>query len=237
MTTRGRNMRALLAALIGTVAPLAVLADDHPVVVELFTSQGCSTCPPADAMLAELAHMPGVIALGLHVDYWDYIGWTDTFGHAAYTARQQAYARAARARGVYTPQFIVGGSDAVVGADAIEVMALLRHHAAAETGVDVDIDRTGNTLHITARAEAPAALPMLVQVVRYRPAETVDIGGGENAGHEIAYANIVTSMQRVAEWRGTEPLTLRMEIAGPEPVVVIVQQAGPGPIMAAARAD
>jgi hypothetical protein len=228
-------MRAHLAALLVAALPLAAAADGHPVVVELFTSQGCSSCPPADAMLGELAQMPGVIALALHVDYWDYIGWTDTFGHAAFTARQQDYARAAGERTVYTPQFIVGGVDPVVGADAMEVMDHLRRHAGGTTGVTLEIAREGGVLRIAGMTAAPALRPMSVQVVRYLPAATVEIGMGENAGRQVDYANIVTSWEQVAQWGGVEPLVMEWPIAGDEPVVVIVQEPGPGRIVAAAE--
>jgi hypothetical protein len=227
-------MRAILAALTVAAWPLAGVADDHPVVVELFTSQGCSSCPPADAMLGDLAEMPGVIALALHVDYWDYIGWTDTFGHAAFTARQENYARAAGERTVYTPQFIVGGVDPVVGADAMEVMDAVRRHADGATGVRLEIAREGAVLRISGRTEAPALRPMAVQVVRYIPGATVDIGHGENAGQRVDYANVVTSWEHVADWGGMEPLVMDWPIAGDEPVVVIVQEPGPGRIVAAA---
>jgi hypothetical protein len=227
-------MRGTLAAMLVAVWPLAGAADDHPVVVELFTSQGCSSCPPADAMLADMAGMPGVIALALHVDYWDYIGWEDTFGDPAFTARQEAYARAAGERTVYTPQFIVGGVDPVVGADAMAVMDHLRVHAGSAQTVDLRAVRDGDVLRIDGTAIAPALRPMAVQVVRYRPAEKVDIGHGENAGHTIDYANIVTDWQTVAEWSGLEPLTVDVPVAGDDPVVVILQEPGPGRIVAAA---
>jgi hypothetical protein len=228
-------MRAHLAALLVAVWPVAATADGHPVVVELFTSQGCSSCPPADAMLGDLAGMPGIIALALHVDYWDYIGWTDTFGHAAFTARQQDYARAAGERTIYTPQFIVGGVDPVVGADAMEVMDQLRRHASAATGVTVEISREGGVLRIMGATETPALRPMSVQVVRYLPAATVEIGHGENAGRRVDYANIVTAWEQVAQWGGVEPLSMEWPISGGEPVVVIVQEPGPGRIVAAAE--
>jgi hypothetical protein len=230
-------MRGTMAALVCAAWPLAAVADDHPVVVELFTSQGCSTCPPADEMLGQLARMPGVIALGLHVDYWDYIGWKDTFASPGLSARQELYARAAGERGVYTPQFIVGGVDPVVGANAMEVMTLVSRHAAVATGVTLEIAREGGVLRIAGRTAAPVLRPMMVQLVRYRPAETVEIGAGENAGHRIAYSNIVTSWETLAEWLGTAPFEMQIEIAGPEPVVVIVQEIGPGRIMAAAEIE
>lgn len=227
-------MRRLMAALVALTWPWAAVADDHPVVVELFTSQGCSSCPPADAMLRELSEMDGVIALALHVDYWDYIGWKDTFAQPGFTARQEAYARAAGERTVYTPQMIVGGVDAVMGADAMGVMEHLRWHADLVAPVALEVRREGDRLLIDCRTEEPSLRPMAVQVVRYRPMETVDIVHGENAGHRIEYVNIVTSWETVAEWAGVEPMSIEVAVTGEEPVVVIVQEPGPGRIVAAA---
>lgn len=227
-------MRGLIAALMALTVPVAALGDDHPVVVELFTSQGCSACPPADAMLRQLAGMEGVIALALHVDYWDYIGWEDTFAQPGFTARQEAYARASGERTVYTPQMIVGGADAVMGADAMEVMEHLRRHAEVVSPVTLSVTRVGDRLTIECSTDAPALRPMTVQVVRYRPSETVDIAHGENAGHRIEYVNIVTSWETVAEWPGVEPMTVEHGVEGAEPLVVIVQEPGPGRIVAAA---
>jgi hypothetical protein len=228
-------MRATMAALLVAGWPLAAAADTHPVVVELFTSQGCSSCPPADAMLHELAQMPGVIALALHVDYWDYIGWADTFAQPEFTARQEAYAVAAGERTVYTPQFIVGGVDPVVGADAMEVMEHLRLHAEARSDVTLTVTRDGDALQIACATASPALRPMTVQVVRYRAHEAVEIGHGENAGHRIEYVNIVTDWETVSEWDGMAPLTIDLVVTGPESVVVILQEPGPGRIVAAAE--
>ncbi len=97
-------------------------------MVELFTSQGCSSCPPADAYLAHLATEPDVIALALHVDYWDYIGWTDKFGSPPFTERQKAYARAEGHRTIYTPQMIVNGTERIAGTNPAQVESDIRHH-------------------------------------------------------------------------------------------------------------
>lgn len=105
---------ALWAAASVVTAP-AASADEKTVVVELFTSQGCSSCPPADALLAELDKSADVIALALHVDYWDYIGWKDSFADPENTERQRGYARAAKARSIFTPQMVIGGVDHVIG--------------------------------------------------------------------------------------------------------------------------
>jgi hypothetical protein len=224
-------MRHLLAAILCALAAQAV-AEEMPVVVELYTSQGCSSCPPADALLKQLAGMDGVIPLSLHVDYWDYIGWPDGFAKADHTARQEAYARAAGERMVYTPQMIFNGADAVVGGDAGAVMGRLQAHSGATTPIALSLSRQDGTLAIRARSDAD--LPRLVvQVVRFRPAATVAIEAGENAGHTLDYANVVTDWQVVGRWSGAGDLSLAVPLPGPEPVVVILQEEGPGPIRAA----
>lgn len=224
-------MRHLLAATFCALAAQAA-AEEMPVVVELYTSQGCSSCPPADALLKQLAEMDGVIPLSLHVDYWDYIGWADGFAKADHTARQEAYARAAGERMIYTPQMIFNGADPVVGGDAAAVMGRLQAHSGVTTPVALRLAREGDALAIRARSEVP--LPRLVvQVVRFRPAATVAIEAGENAGHTIDYANVVTDWQVVGEWSGEGELSLTVPLPGEEPVVVILQEEGPGAIRAA----
>ncbi|NCO87617.1 MAG: DUF1223 domain-containing protein [Rhodobacterales bacterium] len=232
-------MRATFAALC-LICGLALagggaVAQTSPVVVELFTSQGCSSCPPADELLHELAAREDVIALALHVDYWDYIGWADAFARPQFTRRQQGYAMIAGAHMVYTPQMVIGGTDHVAGADRPAVLAQLRRHAAAVSDVRLDLRREGGALVIA--AEAGAARPMVVQLVRYVPEQTVEIGAGENIGRHISYANIVTSWEVLTLWTGQAPLALRTATAGDGPVVVIIQAEGPGPVLAAARLD
>ncbi|MCB2115088.1 MAG: DUF1223 domain-containing protein [Rhodobacteraceae bacterium] len=232
-------MKSLIALALGlgVAAASQGAAQDRgkaPVVVELYTSQGCSSCPPADAVMAGLAQRPDVIALALHVDYWDYIGWKDTFADAAYAKRQRAYARVAGARTVYTPQMIVGGMDHLVGVREDELEALIRRFSARPVPVALTLGRKGATVRIEARADMPVPGGAVVQLVRYTPKASVAIERGENAGHRIDYANIVTDWNAVADWDGAEPLSLDVEAPGEAPVVVIVQKPGPGPILAAA---
>lgn len=203
------------------------------VVVELYTSQGCSSCPPADAYLSELAQESGVIALALHVDYWDYIGWADKFGNPKFTDRQKAYAHAGGSSTIYTPQMIVGGVDRVEGSNPNKVEGNIRRHQMAEPGVVLQLMRKGGTLIITATAKVVLSEPLVVQLVRYHPEATVNIEYGENAGQTITYHNIVTAWTRVGEWPGTEDFRLTVPVQGSDPVVVILQQPGPGLIMAA----
>ena len=183
--------------------------------------------------MAELAQDSGVIALALHVDYWDYIGWKDKFGNPKFTDRQKAYARAIGSYTIYTPQMIVSGMDRVEGANPNKVEGDIRRHQSAEPQVTLHLMRADGALVISARAKAALSGPVVVQVVRYRPEATVDIEYGENAGQTITYHNIVTSWARVGDWQGTEDFSMSVPVLGDDPVVVIVQQPGPGMILAA----
>ena len=232
-------MRRFIGAVTGLWAVCAVAAfgqsTDNPVVVELFTSQGCSSCPPADALLSKLAGRDDVIALALHVDYWDYIGWADTFADPAFTKRQRGYARVAGARNIFTPQMVVAGKDHLVGVRPMELADLIEIHNAQDSSVTLDLKRSGGTLSIAATADSPLPNGAIVQLVRYQPEVKVLIERGENAGREIAYTNIVNSITSLGEWDGRSPLTLQQAVSGDDPVVVILQEPGPGQILAAAR--
>ncbi len=227
-------VRAAVGLWLACAAPLA--AQTSPaVVVELYTSQGCSSCPPADAFLASLADDPAVIALALHVDYWDYIGWTDSFASPAFTARQKAYAHAEGSKTIYTPQFIIGGKDRVVGHSPGEVAAKIVDVMQKGGKVHLWLEREGDLVSIRAVAVKPLSRDMQVQLVRYRPSEVVDIESGENAGHKIAYHNVVTSWTPLGDWDGLSDFVTQAPAVGDQPIVVIVQSAGHGPILAAAR--
>ena len=228
-------MKRFAFAAVASVAALTMAHADGPVVVELYTSQGCSSCPPADDVLSTLAGRDDVVPLALHVDYWDYIGWADTFADPAYTMRQKAYARAAGSRSIYTPQMVVGGVDHIIGTHPRELAAAIRVHAGTDSPVTLTARRDGGTLHIAAEAEGALARATMVQLVRYRPSASVSIERGENAGRTIDYTNIVASWQPLAEWDGRAPLAIDAAVDGDLPAVVIVQEAGPGRILAAER--
>ncbi|MBR9651748.1 DUF1223 domain-containing protein [Thalassovita aquimarina] len=223
----------LAAALISFSSP--VLADDHPVVVELYTSQGCSSCPPADAYLSTLAGREDVIALALHVDYWDYIGWKDDFADPKFTKRQKAYAMAANRRSVYTPQMIVNGAEHVIGNHPVDVEELIAKHAKMPDRVSLALSKRGGVLSISAHADRVMPTPLVVHLVRYEPMQKVKIRGGENAGRDLIYSNIVTEWNRLGDWDTRSPLNLQAQVRGDDPVVVILQAPGPGPIVAASR--
>jgi hypothetical protein len=237
-------MRFFLRATFGLCLALAGIAQAQTqtqgtsrpaVVVEFYTSQGCSSCPPADEFFAELAKDPGIIPLALHVDYWDYIGWADKFADPRHTERQKAYARKAGSTMIYTPQLIVGGLDAVEGSQPAQVAMLIRRHMDVDHNVSLTLERDGNAILIRASAEQAFDQPVQVQLVRYVPEERVDIHRGENAGRTVTYHNIVTSWQVIGEWTGAIPLALSARASGKEPAVVILQHEGPGAIVAAAQ--
>ncbi|MEM0936746.1 MAG: DUF1223 domain-containing protein [Pseudomonadota bacterium] len=232
----GSAVAFALASAVSLCSGAAVFADDaarSPVVVELFTSQGCSACPPADAMLGELAERDDVIALALHVDYWDYIGWKDVFARPEHMVRQKAYARAAGEQMIYTPQMIVGGKQGVMGGRAMAIIASIDAVREAAPRVALRLTRADGVLIVD--AEPLAALPekIVLQLVRYRPYAEVEILRGENAGRTLAYTNIVTEWDIVAEWDGGAPLSLQLDLAGDLPAVMILQDTEHGPILAA----
>lgn len=235
-------MRRLILATICSLIPVwSVVPEAHAddVVVELFTSQGCSSCPPADELLGELAKKDGIIALSLHVDYWDYLGWKDLFGQAAFTERQRGYARAAGSTMIYTPQMVIGGQDQVVGTRVMEVIDAIQKHAGKGYLADVSATLSGTQVSVTAEPRTGAELPsgLVLQLVRYRPSETVAISRGENAGRNITYHNVVTSWTEITTWDGVGKLNLAAAMEGEEPGVVILQEGLSGPIVAAGRVD
>lgn len=233
-------MRQIVSAAAGLwigATAAATAQQVNGVVVELYTSQGCSSCPAADAVLAELAQEPGVIPLALHVDYWDYIGWADTFANPRFTDRQKAYAHAAGEKMIYTPQVIVAGRDRLIGHEAAEVRAAIARAQGAGNPVVLELRREGDRLVIRALAEPPLPWGAVVQLVRFIDGAEVDIAHGENAGRRIEYRNIVTSWQPIAEWPGVAPLEMTADLPGGDRAAVIVQRAGFGEILAAAVLD
>ncbi|WP_078059100.1 DUF1223 domain-containing protein [Tropicimonas marinistellae] len=226
----------VLAGLLMSLCGAASWAEEarNRVVVELFTSQGCSSCPPADALLERLAERDDVLALALHVDYWDYIGWADSFARPEHTKRQKAYARLAGSRTIYTPQMVIGGVEQIVGARPMDVMDAVLRHVGQAAEVELVAMRDGASLRITAAKPANPSGKMLVQLVRYIPHRIVKIERGENAGKTVEYTNIVSDWQILEEWTGAAPLEIVADASGSDSAAVIVQQAENGRILAAA---
>ena len=223
-----------LALGFGCLAPAIAAAQPakRPVVVELFTSQGCSSCPPADAIVADLArNRPDLLPLAFHVTYWDNIGWQDPFSFAGATERQRRYVAASVSPQVYTPAMVVDGRQDVIGSDRAAVEASLARAAAeATTAAPVAIARAGDALAITVGAGAGHGDVLLLGYDRQRQTH---VGRGENGGRILLEANIVRSMAVAGAWTGQ---ALRLGVAMPpgEEVAVIVQAAD-GRILGAAR--
>jgi hypothetical protein len=224
---------AVPMALAGTAVPAA--AQSHPVVVELYTSQGCDSCPPADELLGMLAERADVIALSLHVDYWDYLGWKDELASPANSKRQRNYARALGERTIYTPQMIVQGRASIVGTHERDLERQIRALQDQPALVTMTASRDPGNVTVTLAPTGVSAPESVVFCVEYSPLETVSIERGENAGKRIDYANVVESWRKIGEWDGKGPATFSAELIGGMPVVVVVQQKGMGPILAAMK--
>jgi hypothetical protein len=223
-------MIRMAAAALAVVA-LGGAATAQPLqVVELFTSQGCSSCPPANAAVARLSARPDILALSFGVTYWDQLGWKDTFAQKAFTDRQWDYARGLRHSNVATPQVVVNGRVDVVGQDIGEIEGALRR-AALASGPDVRL--TAAVAVVT--GPAPAR-PANVWLVRYDPRVIqAPVRRGENAGKTLPHKNVVRELIKLGDWAGGQR-TYALP-AGPADLdTAILVQAGPGgPILAAGR--
>jgi hypothetical protein len=170
-------------------------------VVELFTSQGCNSCPPADGLFNELAARRDLVSLAYHVDYWDYLGWRDTFARHENTERQKDYMRAFRSQSVYTPQLVVNGTAHVNGAKRGEIEKAVA--AASHLSVPVRVVRSGDSVTIEADgAGATGPRKAHVMLVFFRTPPAVEIKSGENKGRKISYVNVVSDMQMAGMWHG-----------------------------------
>ncbi len=212
------------AALSGTAR-----AQESPVVVELFTSQGCSSCPPADAFLTDLAHTrTNVLPLAFHVTYWDYLGWKDPYSLDAATTRQRDYAKQIGADGIYTPQMVVDGTTGFVGSDRSRGLAAIGN--ATRKPVALSLTRDGETLRVTVGAGSGQARVLLVGFDRTRQ---TPIGRGENSGRTLTESNIVRSFTSIGTWTGTT-LSLHQP-PPPGDSAAVLLQASDGRIIGAAR--
>ncbi|NNU81003.1 DUF1223 domain-containing protein [Halovulum dunhuangense] len=238
-----RIFKVLVTVSVAAIGGMAQ-AQDRPVLVELFTSQGCSSCPPADELLKELGRQDGVIALAYHVDYWDYLGWEDTFAQPEFTARQLGYADRVdrqwigrKLRGSFTPEAVVQGSDSLVGSNRAALEARIAAHQALPERVDIALERDGDGVRVRFAPSAGDVGPESVLfVATYMPSAVVEIERGENAGREIAYTNVVTGLIRYARWDGQGPGEVRVPNVEP-PLAAFLQQGDDGPVVAVARLE
>ncbi len=241
--------RLFFGLIAGSALSLALIAGSSAdstkkppkAVVELFTSQGCASCPPADALLTSLAERGDVVALAYHVDYWDYIGWEDTFGSKSFSDRQRAYAKSWGSSRIYTPQMVVNGAEGVVGSKRGAVNDAL---ASAQLPLDVSIQKQGDmlTVHIPADETLPDAS---IWLVRYLVRADVGIEAGDNAGKSMVYTQVVTDRQILGAWESEHGASLKLPMAGVQGgaagnngLAILVQDERnglPGPIMGAAN--
>lgn len=234
-----RKVLVLAAGASAYAARGAQAGAARPVVIELFTSQGCSSCPPADALMGELRKLPAVVVLSYNVDYWDYLGWRDTLASPEKSQRQYDYAKARGDMDVYTPQVIVDGGSHYVGSNRSVILAAIDRAQAATPQNPVGLSLAAKdhefVVEIGAAAAAAEATLWIMPIV---PQVAVKIEKGENAGKEIVYYNVVNKLIPAGMWHG-EAATLSLpkeNIALPccKGAVALLQQNKAGPILAAA---
>ncbi len=225
-----RHFAAALAGLALIVAPDAALAGDpaHPTVVELFQSQGCSSCPPANANVLALAGRPDILALSWQVTYWDDLGWKDTFGSPVFTARQWDYARAFHRGQVATPEVVVNGRADVVGANRGELEDLIRRADRGASGPALKLEAG----RVTVSGQTGRGLVLLV---RYDPnIIQVAIQRGENGGRTLPHRNVVREVASLGAWNGGARAYALPAATRPGLKTAVLLQDGPGgPILAA----
>ena len=206
-------------------------------VLELFTSQGCSSCPAADALLKRLADRGDVIALSLSVDYWDYLGWKDTLASPKFTERQRAYARTRGDGAIYTPQLVVNGMAHVNGSDETQIAHAIDHTERALPLVPVELRREHGTLVVEAGGSPQrAGKDATIWFVAIAKSVAVPIDRGENQGRTITYYNVVRQLTPVGKWNGS-PVQIELNrdsLVGVERCAVLLQQGSTGPILGAA---
>lgn len=231
IAARSIHSPAVLVMAAAPAVPPTPADATHPTVVELYESQGCSSCPPANANINAIADRPGILALNFAVTYWDYLGWKDSFASPAFTARQWDYARASGRAQVSTPQVIINGRAAVVGANAATLAAAIRDNARGAVGPAIRLSEG----RVTIGAAATAA-PATIWLVRYDPRNlAVPIRAGENGGRTLDHRNVVRSLDALGGWRGQ---TVSFAVPAGNPTyrsAILVQQGKGGPIIAAAR--
>ena len=246
MSTLGR--RSVLIAGAGLLAAPDTMAEGKvgaegkagPWAVELFTSQGCSSCPPADAELGKLVWRPDIVALSFHVDYWDYIGWKDRFATKATTERQRIYARTLAQRYVYTPEMVVDGRVNQPGIDSDEIAAMLadaRRQSMTRTTPTLNrlADGSLKISLLAAKLDGPADVMLFV----YDRRHSTPVARGENEGRRIDNFNVVRRFERVSQWTGAEATwTVPADRFQPDQgLAVLVQRADQGPVLGANKLE
>ena len=219
------------------LAASAACAMDRPRgVVELFTSQGCSSCPPADLILGDLARDPSLVVLTMPVDYWDYIGWKDTLASPQCTARQKGFAAARGDGQVYTPQAVIDGVSHVVGADRAAIEKNISEDRSKKGALSIDVATKIADGKASVDVGAGAAKAASVWLLEVEPSATVAVGRGENAGRTLTYTNVVRKMTRLGDYSG-QAAHFEAPAKAEARYVALVQTGNadkPGPILGAA---
>lgn len=232
---------AALGVLLFWQGSMAGETQKQPVLVELFTSQGCSSCPAADKILGDLKKRDDVVALSFSVDYWDYIGWRDTLARHENTLRQQAYEKVLPSHRVYTPQIVVDGVQDMPGnqrQDVTEAIARRLGEVAAKRAV-IALSQSGDTVQVRIAAIGGVKAPATVWLAHTVSSRTVNIASGENNGKTVTYTNVVREFSAVGKWAG-EAVTLELPAHGTpgeatDGVAVWVQAGNLGPVLGAAQ--
>jgi hypothetical protein len=232
-----RNALALGAAAM--FAKPGFAAAGRPVIIELFTSQGCSSCPPADAFLEMLKSKPGIVALSYHVDYWDYLGWRDTLGSPEYSQRQYDYAKSRGDMNVYTPQMIINGGSHFVGSQRSKVSDGIEAARADATARWVDIAMADNATDVMINIAAGGPTKgATLWLMAFAPFISTEIKKGENAGSTVEYYNVVRKLVPAGMWHGEEArIVLPKSSVIPEDCkgwVALLQVGKAGPVIGAA---
>jgi hypothetical protein len=193
-----------LAVIATTLLPASAVRAEPRAVIELFTSQGCSSCPPADKLAGELARDPSLVVLSLPIDYWDYLGWKDTLALPGHTNRQRAYSRARGDREVYTPQVVVNGTAHVLGSDkaAIENAIAQTRKQAGTLMLPVTLSVSGGQVSVTVPAAKGGAAKGEIWLCPVSKDVPVTVGRGENSGQTLTYHNVVRRWVKVGDWNG-----------------------------------
>jgi hypothetical protein len=227
----------IVAAALFPAPVWATQSTSNPVVVELFTSQGCNSCPPADEFLGDLAARDDVIALSLHVDYWDYIGWSDPYAQAAFTERQITYKHALRNRFVYTPQMVIDGRLEAVGSRQGEVLRAIEQ--AKQQPKSAPVSLQPDRVEIGVGQAPPGGAGVWLAI--YDDNVETAVARGENAGRKLKNYHVVREWLRIGTWQGEKmviPLDMDESLtAGREGCAILVQEQPGGPILGAAGLD
>src|SRR5262245_41073785 len=238
---------ALWSGALSICAIVAIIRPAHAeprAVVDLFTSQGCSSCPPADKIIGDLASDPSIIALSMPIDYWDYLGWKDTLADSRFSARQKAYSRMRGDREVYTPQVVINGSAHVIGSDRAGIESAIGETIknGGVMNVPVTMSLDDKQINVSVAASNGSAISHgEVWICSITKSVPISIGRGENRGREITYHNVVRNLLKVGDWNGSpQSWTVPSEKIvreGVDGAVVYVQDGSgdkPGPMLGAA---